>query len=95
MLQLCQRKESEWSVRNFIMRMDRYNMSVSHSGMDYRIISILDSQEKDPGYFFSSVANRDYLAVTGAVSMTKRELFDKVGGFDERLSSIIMISITA
>ena len=36
-----------------------------------------------PGYFFSSVANRNYLAVTGAVLLTKRVLFEKVNGFEE------------
>lgn len=40
----------------------------------------------DPGYFFSSTANRNYLAVTGAAMLTKRSLFEKVGGFDERFA---------
>jgi GT2 family glycosyltransferase len=42
--------------------------------------------ETDPGYFFSSCSNRNYLAVTGAVLMTKRHTFKKVGGFDERFA---------
>ncbi|MHB8778411.1 MAG: glycosyltransferase [Anaerolineales bacterium] len=40
----------------------------------------------DPGHFFSSCANRNYLAVTGAVLMTKRSVFEEIGGFDERLA---------
>ena len=37
-----------------------------------------------PGHFFSSVANRNYTAVTGAVMMTPAGTFRQVGGFDER-----------
>lgn len=39
-----------------------------------------------PGHFFSSCANRNYLAVTGAVMMSRRSVFVEVGGFDERLA---------
>ena len=35
-----------------------------------------------PGYFFSAASNRNYLAVTGAVMMTKRSIFDDLEGFD-------------
>ena len=37
----------------------------------------------DPGYFFSSVAVRNYLGVTGACMLTSASLFKEVGGFTE------------
>ena len=36
-----------------------------------------------PGYFFSNVSTRNYLAVTGACMMTRKEIFEEVGGFNE------------
>jgi len=40
----------------------------------------------DPGYFFSTVGQRNYMAVTGACIMTPRQIFQTVGGFDEKLA---------
>ena len=37
----------------------------------------------DPGYRGSSLANRNYLAVTGACVMVRRSDFEAIGGFDE------------
>ena len=39
-----------------------------------------------PGYFFSSVANRNYLAVTGACLMTPKTVFEELGGFNQVFS---------
>lgn len=37
----------------------------------------------EPGYFFGRVIARNFLAVTGAVTMVSREIFEQVGGYDE------------
>jgi O-antigen biosynthesis protein len=41
---------------------------------------------EDPGYFFSSCAARNYIAVTGAVMMTRTSIFRAVGGYTEDLA---------
>lgn len=40
----------------------------------------------DPGYFFSSEAQRNYLAVTGACLMIGKNIFEEVGGFNANLA---------
>lgn len=39
--------------------------------------------EDDPGYFFSTEGQRNYLAVTGACVLLRQSLFQEVGGFEE------------
>jgi len=40
----------------------------------------------DPGYFFSTVGQRNYSAVTGACMLSRKDLFVAVRGFDEALT---------
>lgn len=44
-------------------------------------------QSKDEaGYYFSTCGVRNYMAVTGAVMMTRSDLYKKVGGYSEELA---------
>jgi O-antigen biosynthesis protein len=44
------------------------------------------SSGSSPGYYFSSVAARTCLAVTGACLMTRKKVFESLGGFNEALA---------
>ena len=39
--------------------------------------------KEDPGYFFSNSVHRNWLAVTGACLMTRKDVYESVGGFNE------------
>lgn len=83
MLQLCQRPQIGAVGAKLIFE----NETAQHLGVAFwnglpdHIRRGFD--RNDPGYFFSSCANRNYLAVTGAVVLTPRKEFEDVKGFDE------------
>ena len=86
MLQLAQRPE----VGVVGAKLYFENGSIQHAGVAF-CEGLPDHIRReapgtDPGHFFSSCANRNYMAVTGAVLMTRRTVFESVGGFDERLA---------
>jgi GT2 family glycosyltransferase len=86
MLQLCQRE----GVGIVGAKLHYENESLQHVGVAFWN-GLPDHIHRAfpkayPGHFFSAVANRNYLAVTGAVLMTKRGLFEAVNGFDEQFA---------
>jgi GT2 family glycosyltransferase len=64
------------------------NRTIQHAGiiMGLGIAShaFRNVEEKNPGYFGLASVIRNYCAVTGACLMTKKDLFNKIGGFDEK-----------
>nr|WP_288860002.1 glycosyltransferase family 2 protein [uncultured Faecalicatena sp.] len=48
--------------------------------------AFLGFEKGDPGYFGRIIMAQDYSAVTAACMMVKRQVFEEVGGFDEKLA---------
>ena len=65
------------------------NMTTQHlgvvllNGVPYTVCR--DYPHRDEGYFFSASASRNFIAVAGAVILTRASLFQEVGGYTEAL----------
>lgn len=82
----------QWAIRPEIgvvgAKLIRANRTIQHAGIIIGLNGFvghiyLNAPEHYQGLFGSLDWYRDYLAVTGACQMMRREVFDQVGGFDE------------
>ena len=85
MLKMCQQKD----VGAVGAKLYYGNDTIQHVGVVFGLFDICEHifkgrGGKDPGYFGSNYLIKDYLAVTGACLMTKKDLFWQVKGLDEK-----------